>query len=72
MSRTITIIVEGTHDAAKRLDERNKELVFKYCAPFSNCRSEINSIQLDNARDLDAAMPMYRLIYYTDNYSNTS
>ena len=34
--------------------------------------SEINNIQVDNAKDLDIVMPMCNLIEYSDNYSKTS
>ena len=34
--------------------------------------SKINNTQLDNAKDLDVAMPIYNLIEYSDNYLKTS
>ena len=37
---TITITGAGNDDAAKRLDERNKDVVFKNCAPFTKCISK--------------------------------
>ena len=40
--------------------------------PFTNCISEINNTQVDNAKDIDIVMPMYNLIEYSDNYSKTS
>ena len=30
--------------------------------------SEMNNTKLDNAKDLDVAMPIYNLIEYSDNY----
>ena len=36
VSETITIIGKGDNDAAKRLDERNKRLIFRNCAPFTD------------------------------------
>ena len=33
---------------------------------------EINNKQIDNAKDMDVAMPMYNLIEYGDNYAKTS
>ena len=50
----------------------NIQLVFKNCAPFTNCISEINNTQIDNAKDINVVMPMYNLIEYNDNYSKTS
>ena len=40
-----TIIITGAEDDdnAKRTDERNKGVIFKYCAPFTNCISSINN-----------------------------
>ena len=40
----------GNDDAARRLDERNKGAIFKNCDPFSDCISEINNTQIDNAK----------------------
>ena len=47
-------------------------MVFKNCAPFTNCISEVNNTQVDNAKDIDIVMPMYNLIEYSDNYAKTS
>ena len=69
LSGTITITDAGADDAAKRADQREKEIVFKNCTPFTDCISEINNTQIDNAKDLDVVMPMYNLIEYSDNYS---
>ena len=49
-----------------------KRLTLKNCAPFTNCISEINNTQVDNAKDIDIVMLMYNLIEYSDNYSKTS
>ena len=46
--------------------------MFKKCAPFINCKSEINNTEIDNAKDIDIVMSMYNLIEYSDNYSKTS
>ena len=68
VSGTITITGVGVDDAAKRLDERNKGVIFKNCAPFTDCISEINNTQIDNAKYRDVVLPMYNLIEYRDNY----
>ena len=47
---TITITGAGADAAARQADERDKEVVFKNCAPFTNCISEINNTQVDNAK----------------------
>ena len=69
---TITITGEGADDATKRLDERNRGMLFKNCAPFINCKTEINNTEIGNAKDIDIVMPMYNLIEYRDNYSKIS
>ena len=58
---TITITRAGNDDAARRLDERNKEVIFKSCPPFTDCISEINNIKIVNAKYVDVVMPMYSL-----------
>ena len=42
-------------------NNRNKNVIFKNCAPFINCVSEINNAQVDDAHDIDVVMPMYNL-----------
>ena len=69
---TITITRAGADAAARQADERDKGVAFKNCAPFTNCISEINNTQIDNAKDIDIVMPMYNLIEYCDNYAKTS
>ena len=51
---------------------RNKKVMFKNCAPFTNCIRKKNNIQVDNAGYIDIIMLMYNLIEYSDNYSKTS
>ena len=52
--------------------KRNKSVTFKNNAPFINCISKINSVQIDNAEDLDVVMPMYNLLEYSKNYRETT
>ena len=40
----------------------NEKVIFKNCAPFINCISEINNTQADNAKDIDIVRLMYNLI----------
>ena len=42
-----TIIVSNTGIAAAP-NNRNKEVAFKNCTPFTDCISEINNTQIDN------------------------
>ena len=71
-SRTITITGAGNNDVARRLDERNKRVMFKNCVTFSDCISEINNTQIDNVKFTDVVLPMHNLVEYNDNYSKTS
>ena len=50
----------------------NMQVVFKNCAPFTNCITEINNKQIDNAKNIYVVMPMYNLIEYSNNCSKTS
>ena len=52
-----TITVNNTAAADADANKTNKKLIFKNCAPFTNCISEINNTQVDNAKDLDIVMP---------------
>ena len=66
---TITAANTGTAAAPNNAD---KKVIFKNCAPFTSCISRINNTQIDDAQYIDVVMPMYNLIEYSDNYSNTS
>ena len=68
----ITIAGAGADAADRQADERNKGVIFKNCAPFINCISEINNTQIDNTKDIDDKMPMYNLIEYSDNFTKTT
>lgn len=39
---------------------------------FSDCISEMNNTQIDNAEDLDVVILMYSLIEYSNSYLKTS
>ena len=67
------VVVKGTitvndPDNAKG----NKSVAFKNNAPFINCISEIDGVQIDNAEGLDVAMPMYNLLEYSKNYKKAT
>ena len=59
---TTTITGAGDDVAARRANERNKGVIFKNSAPFTNCMSKINNTEIDNAQDIDLVMPNYNLI----------
>ena len=64
-----TISVINTAAAGAAANNANRKVIFKNCAPFTNCISEINNTQIDNAKDIDIVMPMYNVIKYSDNYA---
>ena len=57
---------------ARPAGERNKGVIFKNCAPFINCKSEINNIEIDSAKNADIVMSMYNVIEHIDNSPKTS
>ena len=54
------------------VNNTNKKVIFKNYAPFTDCITQINNTQLDDAQKIDILMPMYNLIKYSDTYSKTS
>ena len=66
-----TITVNNTAAQGVAVNNTNKKVIFKNCAPFTNFISEINNTQIDNAKDIDIVMPMYNLIEYSNNYAKT-
>ena len=67
-----TISVNNTAAQGAPANNDDKKVIFKNCSPFTNCISEINNTQIDNAKDIDIVMPMYNLIEYSDNYTKTT
>ena len=63
------ILVTGNITVAANNDT---DVAFKNCAPFSTCTTKINDVFVDEANHIYIAMPMYNLIEYSDNYSDTS
>ena len=47
---------------------KNRLLAFKNNAPFTDCISKINGVLIDNAENLDAAIPMCNLLEYSKSY----
>ena len=62
-----TITVNNTAAAGANANNINKKVTLKNCAPFTNCISEINNTQVDNAKHIEIVMPMYNLIEYSNN-----
>ena len=66
------VSVNNTAAADADANNTNKKVIFKNCAPFTDCISKINNNQVNNAKDPDIVMPMYNLIECSDSYSKTS
>ena len=62
VKETITIAGAGADHATKRLDEKNKGVIFKNFLPFTDCINEIINTQINNAKDIDVVIPMYNLM----------
>ena len=62
---TITVFGAGATAADRATDRIYKQIIFKNCAPFNNCISEINNTQVDNAKDIDILNPIYNFIEYS-------
>ena len=67
-----TVSANNTAAAGAAVNNNDRKVIFKNCAPFTNCISEINNTQIDNAKDIDIVMHMYNLIEYSDNYAKTT
>ena len=71
----IYILAKGTITVAEVAAGRGNnvvEVVFKNCAPLTNCMGETNNTQIDNAKCINKVMSMYSLINYSHNYSKPS
>ena len=66
-----TVTVPNTEAAAEPVNNTNKKVIFKNCAPYINCIKRINNTQADDAQDLDIVVRMYNLIGCSDVYSKT-
>ena len=67
-----TISVNNTVAEGAAVNNTNKKVIFKNCAQFTNCISEINNTKIDNTKDIDIVMSMYNLIEYSDDYAKTT
>ena len=67
-----TTTVPNTTAAGAAVNNTNKKVIFKNCAPFTDCITKIYNTQVDDAQQIDVVMPMYNLIEYSDVYSKIS
>ena len=56
-----TISVNNTAAVGAAANNNDRKVIFKNCATFTNCISEVNNTQIDNAKDIDIVMLMYNL-----------
>ena len=66
VKRTIIVFGAGATAADRATDIMYKKIIFKNCAPFNNCVSEINNTQVDNAKDIHILKPIYNLLEYSN------
>ena len=72
------ILVKGTMTVPNMpavgtvLNNTNKKVVFKNCAPFTSCITEINNTKVGYTEGIHIVIPMYNLIEYSNAYSKTS
>ena len=67
-----TITVPNIAATGANANNVGQKVVFKNCALFTGCISEINNTQEDHAKDTDVVIPMYNLLEYRNDYSKTS
>ena len=69
------ILLSGTRKVAALTSGRGnhgKRVTIKNCALFNDCINEINNAKIHNVKDIDIAMPIYKLIEYSNNYLKAS
>ena len=67
-----TTTVLSTAAEGVKVNNTNKKIIFKNCAPFTSCITEINNTQVDYGEDIDIVMPMHNSIEYRNAYWKTS
>ena len=55
------ISVNNTAAEGAATNNAAKKVIFKDCAPFTNCIRKINNTQIDNAEYIDIVMSIYNL-----------
>ena len=64
VTRAIAAAAAGGDPQRKQPLDAATQVVFKNCAPFKNCRTEINDIFVDYAYFINVTMAMYNLIEF--------
>ena len=61
---------DGTLPQRKQPLDAATQVIFKNCAPFKECSTEIAGSLADEMDFINITMPMYNLTEYSDNYSD--
>ena len=69
---TVTRTIAGDPVQRKQVLTEATQVVFKNCAPFKKCCTEIDGTLVDEVDFINITMCMYNLIEYGGNYSDTS
>ena len=69
---TVTRTIAGDPVQRKQVLTEATQVIFKNCAPFKKCSTEIDGTLVDVADFINITMPMYNLIEHSGNYSDTS
>ena len=67
-----TITVPNTAAAGVAVNNANKNLILKNCPPFTDCITEINNAQVDDAQKFGVAISMYNSTEYNNAYLKIS
>ena len=54
------------------IEHQTTKVAFKNCAPFTKCTTKIDGTATDDVKDLDLVMPVYNLIEWSSNDSETT
>ena len=71
VTRTIAAAADGDPQRKQPLNAAT-QVIFKNWAPFKKCSTEMDGTLVDGTDLINITMPMYNLIEYSDNYSDTS
>ena len=65
-------MVPNTEAEASAPNNRNKKVIFKNCAPFTDSISKLNNTQVDKYKYIYVVISMFNLIEYIGIFSKTS
>ena len=67
-----TIAAPNLAPAGVVVNNTNKKVIFKNCALFIDCITDINNTPEDDAQKIDIVMPIYNSITYRDSKTSVS